>query len=665
MRAVVGALRVNLGLDSAEFSKGLKNANSRADRFGKKLAAGIGAGVAAAVVGLSALAKRSLSLVDNQAKLALSLGTSVKSIQTLQLAGDLAGVSMGTIEQATIALTRRLSMFATDGGGPAANAIERLGLSVQELNALPLDERLAVIQERIQAIVPAAEQAAVASQLFGDRAGVVFSRIDPETLRGAARDVEDFGVAMSEVDAAKIQEANDAVARLGLVATGLGNRLAAAVAPIIERIATGLADMFRAGAPLGNLIVLLTDNLADFALGTATVAALIAGKWVAGMAAGVSITGVLTKALAVLRFAILRLPFVAIVAAITATVVQFGKLVRASGGVGVALELLWGVAEEVFGRMRQGVALTSEVFFGAAQFIKGGWLKMFASLATAYARFTQLVADGLNSLTGSSLKGVGAEFAADLTKQAAQLILGGRAVVKSAIGDAAALGGPLKSVEKLRDVMKSAGDETREADSAATDLNNTLAGLDTGGGEGGGGGKAAAGVKKVKSEVEGLSDAASSASDGFKDFFKSIANGSASAGEALSALAGKLLDDVLDQALTPVSNLFGQIFSNLGSSISSSLFGGSTPKIPQYASGTNNHPGGLAIVGEEGPELVNMRRGAQVIPNGQFGGGMMVSQSFVIHAGIGSNPEGIVDALRPVMRNEASAMIGRARREGR
>lgn len=34
--------------------------------------------------------------------------------------------------------------------------------------------------------------------------------------------------------------------------------------------------------------------------------------------------------------------------------------------------------------------------------------------------------------------------------------------------------------------------------------------------------------------------------------------------------------------------------------------------IPAYADGTDFHPGGVALVGEEGPELVNLPRGAQV-----------------------------------------------------
>jgi hypothetical protein len=38
--------------------------------------------------------------------------------------------------------------------------------------------------------------------------------------------------------------------------------------------------------------------------------------------------------------------------------------------------------------------------------------------------------------------------------------------------------------------------------------------------------------------------------------------------------------------------------------------------VPSYASGTDFHPGGLAIVGERGPELLNLPRGSQVTPNG-------------------------------------------------
>lgn len=47
--------------------------------------------------------------MDAQVKFAQSLGTTVASIQTQERAGELAGVSISSIEQAAKDLTRRLS----------------------------------------------------------------------------------------------------------------------------------------------------------------------------------------------------------------------------------------------------------------------------------------------------------------------------------------------------------------------------------------------------------------------------------------------------------------------------------------------------------------------------------------------------------------------------
>lgn len=44
------------------------------------------------------------------------------------------------------------------------------------------------------------------------------------------------------------------------------------------------------------------------------------------------------------------------------------------------------------------------------------------------------------------------------------------------------------------------------------------------------------------------------------------------------------------------------------------------PRIPGFASGVENFSGGMAMVGEKGPELVNLPKGSDVIPYGQGGG---------------------------------------------
>lgn len=94
-----------------------------------------------------------------------------------------------------------------------------------------------------------------------------------------------------------------------------------------------------------------------------------------------------------------------------------------------------------------------------------------------------------------------------------------------------------------------------------------------------------------------------------------------SAADALAGALGKIGDKLLDMA---ANSLFGSSGSS-GLGIIGSLLGGAfSPTsggfaamlgIPGYASGTSNHPGGLAVVGEKGPELLNLPKGSQVIPN--------------------------------------------------
>jgi hypothetical protein len=224
--------------DTRELSKGLGDASTRLKTFAK-----VGAAAATTVgAALIALTKVSMAQVDTQAKLAQSLGTTVSSIQTLARAGELAGVSMGGIQQATSDLTRRLSQAAS-GAGPAAEALNRLGLSARELASVPLDERVMLINEALDRFVPITERAAVAGQLFGEEGSLAMSRIDTATLRQATEDVHRFGVVVSEQDADQIEKANDAVSRLGVIMDGLGNTIAVKVAPTVERLATGVADL--------------------------------------------------------------------------------------------------------------------------------------------------------------------------------------------------------------------------------------------------------------------------------------------------------------------------------------------------------------------------------------------------------------------------------------
>ncbi len=361
-------------------SREMDLANARVAAFARRATLAAAAATAALAAAGAAMIRSGLQTVDVQAKLAQSLGTTVASIQTLERAGELAGVSMSGIEQATKDLTRRLSQAAT-GTGPAADALDRLGLSATDLIALPLDQRVGAINAAIADFVPVAERAAVAGQLFGEEGSIAMSRIDTATLRQATEDVLAFGVVVSEQDADQIERTNDAISRLGLIWRGVSNQLAVAAAPALEAVADALASVARTTGPLGIAIQGLLDNIGRLTTYAATFAGLMAGHWVAGMAAAaLSVRGVAT-ALVVLRGALIRTGIGALIVGAGELVYQFTHLVKGAGGFGEAMDLLKDAAVEVWDRISLSAA--------------AAWARVESSWATAQTG----IFDGLQAAT--------------------------------------------------------------------------------------------------------------------------------------------------------------------------------------------------------------------------------------------------------------------------
>ncbi|SHJ32193.1 hypothetical protein SAMN04488012_107125 [Palleronia salina] len=113
--------------------------------------------------------------------------------------------------------------------------------------------------------------------------------------------VRAFGVVVSEQDANQIERTNDAISRLGLIWRGLSNQFAVAAAPALEAVANAMAAVASRTGPLGIAIRGLFENIGRLTTYAATFAALLAGRWVAGMAAAALSLRGLATALVVLR----------------------------------------------------------------------------------------------------------------------------------------------------------------------------------------------------------------------------------------------------------------------------------------------------------------------------------------------------------------------------
>ena len=373
-------------------SSEMELANTRLGSFARKAGIALAAMTVAAAAAGVAMVRSGLETIGAQADMAASLKTTVQSLQVLTWAGELAGVSMGEIEQATKKLTTRLSEAAA-GSGSAVGALQRLHLTAVELQALPLDQRIVAIQEALNRFVPEAERAAVASDLFGDKAALAFLRIDPATLREAAQDVRDFGVAVSATDAAQIARTGDALDRLRLIGQGLTNRLTVAVAPALEALANGLGAAARASGPLGIAITALFDNLGRLATYAATFAGIMAGRWVAGLAAAALSVRRLATGLVILRGALIRTGIGALIIGAGELVFQFSRLVQGAGGFGAALGLLSDLAREVWNRIGLGVD-------AVVASLTASWSGITATVAEAMQGALVAVVGFGNSATG-------------------------------------------------------------------------------------------------------------------------------------------------------------------------------------------------------------------------------------------------------------------------
>lgn len=242
MSNIMADLAVRVGFDGAELTQGLKNASKDLGDFGSKARAAVphlasvGAAAAAAGVAIAAgLVAKGMAAIDAQADLAAQLNTTSASMAVLQRAGDLSGASMDQITAAGKKLAVVLGQ-ADAGNKQASETMDRLGLSASALAAMPLDERINAVNEAIKANIPATQQAAVAAQLFGKEAAFAISQISGEALAQARSEAELFGLALSEVDAARVQQAADEFGKIGLLTDGVIQQLTVNLAPAITAV---------------------------------------------------------------------------------------------------------------------------------------------------------------------------------------------------------------------------------------------------------------------------------------------------------------------------------------------------------------------------------------------------------------------------------------------
>lgn len=651
LEGIGGAGRRGFGKASRE----MEIANAKLAKFARRAKITAGIMAAAAVSAGVAMVRSGLQVIDEQAKLAASLGTTTESLQVLARAADLAGVSQGEVEQATIMMTKSLSQ-AAQGTGPAVKALQQLHLSANDLAKLSIDQKLTKIQDAIQQYIPAAQRAAVASQIFGARAGLIFSRIDSATLRQATKDVQDFGVTVSEQDAARIQRTNDALSRMGLLWKGIANQLAVAAAPALEAMADAFAVIGKTTGPLGRAIKGLFNRLGEIA----TIAAMFAGvlgiRLVASLTAAALGVGKLVLSMKVLRAAVIRTGLGALIVGAGELIYWFGRLVKSAGGFGEALRLMKEVAVEVWARIGDGAWTIVLRMRAVANRLKATWFDALAAMQDKWARFLKTISGALFSIPGMDGLamdiGLDAAFAGQAVDQLRRTADEFRFYAGNLGDQADILAGnitrPLETMTVLREAMKSAGDDGAQALERTSDAASRLAASVAR--AGGAAAKAAEAAKSAwETAATSLKDYATRAMDLGKGLGDSLVGAFRSAEQAIGefvrtgkldfrSLVTSILADLAQLSarrfiLGPLANALSGALGGLGGTgglLASVLHsggvvgaGGPTQAVPAmaFAGAPRMHSGGWAgLRPDEVPAI--LQRGERVLSRREVAAGV-------------------------------------------
>lgn len=127
-------------------------------------------------------------------------------------------------------------------------------------------------------------------------------------------------------------------------------------------------------------------------------------------------------------------------------------------------------------------------------------------------------------------------------------------------------------------------------------------------------------MDKINDAVDGMKRKSETASVAIAKTFADMARDTVGAFQSMAnAIKGGGIVDILSSVI----NLGLQLGSIgvFGKGVSTRInTPRAVPSVPAFANGTNFAPGGMALVGERGPEIVNLPRGSQVIPNEALGG---------------------------------------------
>jgi hypothetical protein len=313
-----------------------EQANSALGGMGKILGSvtggvlALGAGLSAA--GVVAFAKGAIDAADNMRDLSQKTGVSVENLSRFQQAAQMAGTDVEAVGKGLVKLGRNMVEAAETGKGPAAEALNYLGISAVDATGKlkSTDQVMLEVADRFQRMPDGARKAQLAVDLLGKSGADLVPM-----LNGGRQAIEGLAATMSTEFADKADAYNDSLAATQAVFGQIGMAIADQLLPYLSSAVDWISKV---GIGFRDYIVANKEPIRQTIETIAGIAKSL-GPWVVGMGLVVGAYKLLTEAV--------KAAFIA-QAALTALTGPAGwvKLALAAGATAAAV---WAINEATKG----------------------------------------------------------------------------------------------------------------------------------------------------------------------------------------------------------------------------------------------------------------------------------------------------------------------------
>jgi hypothetical protein len=241
--ATLGWLKIGVTADTSQFKKGLSQSAQMLQSFKSQMLGIAGTlGVAFGARELIGWVHGAMDAVTESRTLAERVGMTAEAFGKLQYAARLSHVDGETLTHSLEKMNEKLGDVAINGSGPAYEALRRFGLSAQQLTRMGTEQTFFTLVDVIGKIENPMERASVAMDFFGKSGQAVINMAAQGSaqLKAMGEEGMRLGAAMSDIDAAKVVEADTAMIRIGESIQGVANQIAVELAPFV----TAIADQF-------------------------------------------------------------------------------------------------------------------------------------------------------------------------------------------------------------------------------------------------------------------------------------------------------------------------------------------------------------------------------------------------------------------------------------